>query len=98
MKAIQSSRLTALEEFASWFHQDFFVLFPNVQSGAAEYLAQLTDSQRHLLLSQLGLFVQANGRASEKAIRRAWFKLGAQAWPARGDTKALLASFLEQIR
>jgi hypothetical protein len=93
MKAVPIPQRSTLEQFAHWFHQDFFFQFPDVQSGAAAYLSQLNASQRRSLRDELSSFLLRMG--SEKSLRREWLKLGASAWPKRGDVRAELMAIIE---
>lgn len=83
-----------LEQFARWFHQDFFLQFPDVETGGAEYLRSLRESEQHEVLLALEKFIAEHPGQSEKGLRNAWLKLGAEAWPSRGSTRAILQSFL----
>jgi hypothetical protein len=96
MKVVSIPRLSPLEQFAHWFHQDFFSQFSDVRVGAAVYLSQLSASERQYLNRALAAFLQKHAGKSEKGIRRAWINLGACAWPMRGSTRELLNSFLDE--
>jgi hypothetical protein len=97
MKVVSTPKSSPLEAFARWFHQDFFLLFPNIEAGGAEYLKQLKDSERkEVLLALEALLAEYPGK-SEMGLRNAWCKLGAQVCPARGSTKAVLQGFLAKM-
>ena len=98
MKAVSVPRLPPLERFATWFHQDFKLAFPDVQSGGIVMIEQLSSAEKKLLSSELAAFLANHEGSSEKALRRAWMKLGVQYWPRRGDTKSLLTGFLNHLR
>jgi len=97
MKVASVPQHGALKEFARWFHQDFFLLFSDVQSGGAVFISNLSPSQRRSLHEELSAFLVSNEGSSEKALRRAWLKLGAQAWPTRGNTRGELVKFISTI-
>jgi hypothetical protein len=96
MKVVSAPRRqrSALENFARWFHQDFFVIFPEIHVGGAAYLSQLSRAQRRSLREELAAFLARHEGGSEKALRRARFKLGADAWPPRCSTRAELLTFM----
>lgn len=97
MKVIPTPKLSPLEVFARWFHQDFFLLFPNVEAGGAEYLKQLKESERKDLLLALEALLAEHPGKSEKGLRNAWRKLGAQVCPPRGCTRAILQGFVAKM-
>jgi len=94
MKAVSAPQWSALKQFAEWFHQDFFVLFSDVQTGGAVYISNLDPTQRRSLHEELTVFLENHEGGSEKALQQAWLKLGVQAWPRRGNTRAELTAFL----
>jgi len=98
MKVISAPHRSPLERFAAMFHQDFLFQFPDAQTGGAQILRQLSSAQRQLLTAELATFLADHDGSSERALRRAWMKLGAQHWPLRGSTRSLLSGFLSQLR
>jgi hypothetical protein len=97
MRVVSVPRLSSLERFACSFHQDFALEFPDVQSGGAIRIEQLSPAQRKLLHGELAIFLASHENSSEKALSRAWTKLGAHYWPRRSDTKSILTGFLNQL-
>jgi hypothetical protein len=97
MKILLVPRRSLLERFAESFHQDFPLEFPDVQSGGKVRIEQLSSAEKKLLLSELATFLASHEGSSEKALRRAWTKLGAQYWPRRGNTQSMLAGFLSHL-
>lgn len=89
------ARQSPLQRFAAWFHQDFFVLFPDVASGGQAYLNQLDDAEREAVRAELQQLLAQYPGKSEAGLRNAWLRLGAEAWPRRVGTRALLESFLK---
>jgi hypothetical protein len=81
MKVVSVPRLSPLECFARSFHQDFALQFPDVQSGGTVMIEQLGSADRNLLSSELATFLANHEGSSEKALRRAWMKLGVQYCP-----------------
>jgi hypothetical protein len=96
MKVVSSAKVSALEKFARWFHQDFFLHFSDVETGGARYLEQLSVSERQAVLLALQELLTEHRGESEKGLRNAWLKLGVQAWPRRDSTRAILQSFVAQ--
>ena len=94
MKAAAAPQRSVLEQLARFFHQDFFVLFSDVQSGYAAYVSNLSPSQRRSLHEELSAFLTSHEGSSERALRRAWLNLGAQAWPTCGSIRAELLNFI----
>ncbi len=71
---------TELEEFAKWFHQDFGVLFESIELGAETYLNTLQPERKKILISEIRqLLVDYPGK-SNKGLKNAWLRLGAQWW------------------
>lgn len=89
-----NSGCSQLRRFAAWFHQDFFLLFPDVASGGQAYLRQLDDAEREAVRAELRQLLAQYPGKSEAGLRNAWLRLGAEAWPRRVGTRALLESFL----
>ena len=98
MKVVPSLHSSPLQRLASWFHQDFGLAFQDVQSGAAAYFKSLNSADRQLLMTEIAPFLATHEGSSEKALRRAWMKLGAQYWPRRADTQSILRGFLTELR
>ena len=69
-----------LQKFAKWFHQDFGVIYESFDNGANEYLEALTEKQRTCLSKEIGDFLKKYPGKDHKALKNAWFKLGAQWW------------------
>ena len=97
MKVVSVPRLSSLQRFACSFHQDFALEFPDVKSGGAVRIEQLSPAERKLLHEELALFLASHEASSEKALCRAWEKVGAQYWPRGSDTKSILTGFLNQL-
>ena len=97
MKVISTPKFSPLEAFACWFHQDFFLLFPNVEAGGTEYLKHLKESERKKVFLALEALLAEHPGKSEKDLLNAWRKLGAEAWPTRGSTRAMLRGFLPKM-
>jgi hypothetical protein len=98
MKVVSVPRRSPIERFAESFHQDFRLEFSDVLTGGTIGIEQLSSAERKLLCSELAKFLADHESSSEKALRRAWMKLGVQYWPRRGNTKSLLTDFLGHLR
>jgi hypothetical protein len=97
MKIVSTPKLSPLEQFAHWFHQDFFLQFPDVQSGGAAYLKQLDETERRQVFAALELLLAEHPDASDKGLRNAWRRLGAVAWPTRGSTRTIFQGFIASM-
>jgi len=71
---------TEISKFASWFHQDYGVLYKNPEIGVDDYLNTLTqDQQQKLFLEINDLLKEFHGK-DHKGLKNAWLRLGAQWW------------------
>jgi hypothetical protein len=97
-KVIETPKLTELEQFASWFNQDWYLFFPDFHRGAAMYVANLSAAKRAALHRELATFLQEHAGSSSKALRNRWRKLGAQAaWPRDLDIKTWLTEVAQTV-
>jgi CdiI immunity protein len=98
MRVVHVPETSALQQFALWFHQDFHVQFPDIESGVVAYFRCLTTAQRQVLRKELAAFLSTHEADSDGILRRAWMKLGVQiTWPTRVKTRAMLTGFLSQL-
>ncbi len=84
-----------LERLASEFHQDFKLLDIDVLGAATRHIRNLNLEQRRLLKMELAKFLADHPGNSNRGITNAWFRLGAQWWPRRADTREILNSVLQ---
>ncbi len=97
MKAIETPKLTELEQFASWFHQDWHLFFPDFHQGAAMYVVSLSAARRAALRRELAAFLEEHAGSSSKAILNRWRKLGAQAWDRDLNIKTWLTEVARTV-
>jgi len=88
-----SPPLTELQQFASWFNQDWKLLFPDFHSGALLYSKNLTQERRKALSNLLRQFLDENANKSEADLKILWLKLGAQGWQANLNIRRALEDF-----
>jgi hypothetical protein len=85
-----------LEAFASFFHQDFAMEYPDIRSGVVHYLTQLDAPERAALRNELETFLLDHQGDAPEALRQAWFDLGADYWPLDGG-RQILRDVLEML-
>ncbi|WP_428380868.1 contact-dependent growth inhibition system immunity protein [Nevskia ramosa] len=95
MKGSLANERSPLQQFAEWFHQDFDVMFKDIASGGEAYLSQLSAKERAAVAAALRHLLAQHPGKSEAGLRNAWLRLGAEYWPKRGSTRALLEGFLK---
>jgi hypothetical protein len=88
---------TELERFALWFHQDWELMYPDFYEGARMYFSQLSGEKKHALRKELSDFIASNAGRRSKSLKRAWFKLGAQAWQSDLVILPALKDFVEML-
>lgn len=82
---------------ASWFGQDFSVLFPDldVVAVARIYIRQLTPAKAALLRDELVEFLRKNSEQPPGVLKRLWVKQGVEYWPRGTDTESTLKVFID---
>lgn len=88
---------SGVRALASWFHQDWRLVYPDVPTAAGAYIGGLSDSERALLRRELAAFLDANSGKSPEQVREAWLAVGAGSWPRHESTVATLTAILETI-
>jgi hypothetical protein len=96
-KVVQSKDLSELQQFASWFHQDWKLLFPDFYTGTEMYLKGLSSDRQATLKRELHDFLDKNKNASEKVLFKSWLDLGAQGWDSKLEIRAALLEFATSI-
>lgn len=81
-KIVPSQKKSELEQFASWFHQDWELFFSDFTQGAGMYVERLPSHRRAILRNEISGFLERNAESSPGDTKKAWYKLGAQAWQA----------------
>lgn len=94
-RIIESAEKTELQQFASWFHQDWNTVFPDFYRGARMYFDSIPLERREALKAELNQFIRSIENSGASQAKRAWFKLGAEAWPPKLDIFDALNDFLE---
>lgn len=99
MKVVGNPSLnrSSLERLAHRFHQDFGLEGIDVQAAAARHVAGLSRQERQLLIEELTRFLAEHPGKSDKGITNAWTKLGAQGWPRKPPTRAVLSRILSAL-
>lgn len=83
---------TELEKFATFFCQDWEIMFPNFYSGAKDYFDSLPRDRRLILRKELQELVEST--SSTPCLQKAWFRLGAEAWQRDLEISAALRDFI----
>jgi len=96
-RVVPTPEKSRLERFASWFHQDWKLVFSDFDEGARIYVRQLSDTERAALRQDLRDFLKANEAGDEDRLRRAWLGLGAHAAPRDRPLRDVLRGFLQII-
>jgi hypothetical protein len=91
---VPSRQKTELEKFASWFGQDWELIYPNFYEGARMYFGQLSEQRRIILRRELSEFIVKSVGLPSETIEESWFKLGAQAWQPDLVIMPVLKDFL----
>jgi len=78
-----------LENFASWFHQDFGVIFENIEEGTEAYIGMLSPERKRVLVSELGKLLREYPGKENKGLKNAWIRLGGQWWDREKSPKIL---------
>jgi hypothetical protein len=90
--------MSQLERFALSFHQDWNLLEPDFHSVARSAIRDvLPPSAKPELKRELGEFLERHQDSSPDELKRAWFRLGAQAWDRRLDIHRTLKEFHEMM-
>ncbi len=80
---------TELEKFASWFHQDFGVLFESIEEGTNAYLDTLPSRRKKELVAEIKKLLNDDSGKENKGLKNAWLRLGAQWWNREKSPKML---------
>jgi len=93
-RTIPTPEQSELGAFASWFHQDWRLVYPDFLTGAKMYVEALPGERRKGLSAELRAFIEAHSVSSEEEIRKAWYALGAGAWQTGLQVPDTLHAFL----
>jgi hypothetical protein len=96
-KVVPSPERSELHKFASWFHQDWKLVFPDFRAGVEIYLKNLPMDGRRILADELRKFIEHNSTASSQELKQQWLELGAQGWQNSLDIHSTLDEFLATI-
>lgn len=95
---VASIEKSELQKFASWFHQDWKIVFPDFIYGAKMYFSNLPSDRAEILSQEIIKFLNKHKKASSSEVRKAWISLGAQAWQADLDIIQTLNEFLNLLK
>ena len=91
-----TEEMTELEMFASFFGQDWPLLFPDFYSGARMYIKQLNQSRRQILRAELIRILEEE--QNNNNLRRRWISRGAEGWdPNIEDVRQALSDFVNML-
>lgn len=90
---VSSNKQSELQKFASWFHQDWDLVFSDFFMGAKMYFNSLPNERLEVLEKELELFIKRNKNATLDEVEEAWLLLGAQAFQPDLDIKKTLDDF-----
>lgn len=98
-KIVDTGPKSEIEKFASWFHQDWRLVFPDFYTGAKIYFEEvpLSEDARYVLKQELYRFLDQTEGQDPKEIVQAWFDLGAHAWQCDLDIASTLRDFAEML-
>ena len=88
-------RRSELEMFASFFFQDWYLIFPDFYTGVDMYISAISRKQRQILSKQLEQFVEDHKTPAQ--LKQAWLNAGAQAWPPELEIVSTLRDFAKII-
>jgi len=84
-----------LEIFAGFFHQDFDLCEEDAYEIARKHFNGISRARRAVLKSELVDLLEF--RKSKKAIRNAWWRLGAASWQSGLDLRAALHDYVDML-
>lgn len=86
-----------IQKFASWFHQDWQLIFSGFSEGTNQYLDGLTSERRAVLKMELEAFVEQNKGRDNKSMLKEWIDLGAEGWDSDLPLYETLESFAQSL-
>ncbi|MCG8520659.1 MAG: contact-dependent growth inhibition system immunity protein [Pseudomonadales bacterium] len=81
-----------LEKFACFFGQDSNVLFSSFYEGAKDYFDSISNESRSILRKELQELVE--NETSNSALKKAWFRLGAEVWQSDLNISEAMRDFI----
>ena len=97
-KVVATGQRTPLQKFALWFHQDWYLQYPNFHEGARMYIEQLSSKEKVALANELEAFVTEHQSNTGKGAKNAWLKLGAASWQKELEILPTLQEFVAFAR
>lgn len=94
---VPSKQLSELQKFASWFHQDWDLIFPDFYQGAKMYFNNISAERIKVLKQELKEFLDKYRGSKSSKLEQAWFRLGAEAWQPDLDIYMTLNDFIDLI-
>lgn len=96
-RVVPKKEKNEIQKFASWFHQDWQLIFSSFSDGADQYLGSLTKERRAVLKKELEAFVEKNRERNNKSLLKEWLNLGAQGWDTDLPLYETLESFSQNL-
>ncbi len=94
---VTSKPLSELQKFASWFHQDWDLIFPDFYQGAKIYFSNISSERIKVLKQELKEFLDKYRGSKSSEVEKAWFRLGAEDWQPDLDIYMTLNDFTDLI-
>jgi CdiI immunity protein len=86
-----------LRLFARYFHQDFGLVFSDVEVGAAEYFKTLSLERKLKLRQELEAILAEFPGMDDIGLKNAWHRAGAQFWPKERALRATLEAWFSLL-
>lgn len=96
-RIIRTKEQKEVEKFASWFHQDYCIMFDDFEVGFQMYIGMLNRERKRILKEELAKFVDDNEGRSESVVLANWLRLGAGAWDANKAICQTLKRWTKEI-
>ena len=85
---------SVIEDFASFFHQDFDLMEKHPNEFAEEVLDSLTKKQKASLRESFIQLLEENPGKKQKGLLNAWHRLGAEWWDKKFDLRATIQNWI----
>jgi hypothetical protein len=95
-KVLLVPKQSEFQGLASWFHQDWAVMFPSFNSAVDIYIASLTERRKQILRVELEA-VLLETKNSEADLKNQWLNAGAQGYPKKNSLFKLLTEVNDKL-